>query len=122
MSATLDQLLLARVVQGISGAMMVLVGRLTVMKLVPHAEYMAEMTFVTLLGQVGPLLGPALGGVLVEYASWHWIILINIPVGIVGAIVTLMLLPNFTLQTRRFDLSGFFLLAAGHADAERTAR
>lgn len=115
MSATLDQLLLSRVVQGISGAMMVLVGRLTVMKLVPHAEYMVEMTFVTLLGQVGPLLGLALGGVLVEYASWHWIFLINIPVGIVGAIVTLMLLPNFTLQTRRFDLSGFFLLAAGMA-------
>ncbi len=42
---------------------------------------MAAMTFVTLPGQVGPLLGPALGGLLVEYASWHWIFLINIPVG-----------------------------------------
>jgi len=114
-SATLDQLLLSRVVQGIGGAMMVPVGRLTVMKLVPRAQYMAAMTFVTLPGQIGPLLGPALGGVLVEYASWHWIFLINIPVGIVGAIATLMLLPNFTLQTRRFDFSGFFLLAAGMA-------
>lgn len=64
---------------------------------------------------MGPLLGPALGGMLVEYASWHWIFLINIPVGIVGAIATLCLMPNYTLQTRRFDLFGFVLLAAGMA-------
>ncbi len=85
------------------------------MKIVPRDQYMAAMTFVTLPGQVGPLLGPALSGVLVEYASWHWIFLINIPVGIVGAIATLCLMPNYTMQTRRFDLSGFLLLAAGMA-------
>ncbi len=68
-AATLDQLVLARVLQGVGGAMMVPVGRLTVMKIVPRAQYMAAMTFVTLPGQVGPLLGPALGGLLVEYAS-----------------------------------------------------
>ncbi|RVS16550.1 MFS transporter [Enterobacter hormaechei] len=72
---TLDQLVMARVLQGVGGAMMVPVGRLTVMKIVPRAQYMAAMTFVTLPGQVGPLLGPALGGILVEYASWHWIFL-----------------------------------------------
>ena len=60
---------MARVLQGVGGAMMVPVGRLTVMKIVPRAQYMAAMTFVTLPGQVGPLLGPALGGILVEYAS-----------------------------------------------------
>ena len=114
-ASTLDQLVMARVLQGVGGAMMVPVGRLTVMKIVPRDQYMAAMTFVTLPGQVGPLLGPALGGVLVEYASWHWIFLINIPVGIVGAIATLCLMPNYTLQTRRFDLSGFLLLAAGMA-------
>nr|VUD31284.1 multidrug transporter MdtD [Raoultella sp. NCTC 9187] len=112
---TLDQLVLARVLQGVGGAMMVPVGRLTVMKIVPRSQYMAAMTFVTLPGQVGPLLGPALGGVLVEYASWHWIFLINIPVGIIGAIATLSLMPNYTLQTRRFDMLGFILLAAGMA-------
>lgn len=114
-ASTLDQLVMARVLQGVGGAMMVPVGRLTVMKIVPRDQYMAAMTFVTLPGQVGPLLGPALGGVLVEYASWHWIFLINIPVGIVGAIATLCLMPNYTMQTRRFDLSGFLLLAAGMA-------
>lgn len=94
---------------------MVPVGRLTVMKIVPREQYMSAMTFVTLPGQIGPLLGPALGGVLVEYASWHWIFLINIPVGIAGAIATLMLMPNYRMQTRRFDFGGFILLAAGMA-------
>ena len=112
---TLNGLVAARVVQGIGGAMMVPVGRLTVMKIVPREQYMAAMTFVTLPGQVGPLLGPALGGVLVEYASWHWIFLINLPVGVAGAIATLWLMPNYTMQTRRFDFSGFLLLAVGMA-------
>lgn len=115
MANTLNGLVAARVVQGIGGAMMVPVGRLTVMKIVPREQYMAAMTFVTLPGQVGPLLGPALGGVLVEYASWHWIFLINLPVGAVGAIATLWLMPNYTMQTRRFDFSGFLLLAVGMA-------
>lgn len=115
LSGTLNELLLARALQGVGGAMMVPVGRLTVMKIVPREQYMAAMTFVTLPGQIGPLLGPALGGLLVEYASWHWIFLINIPVGIIGAITTLMLMPNYTMQTRRFDLSGFLLLAVGMA-------
>ncbi|XUA20550.1 MFS transporter [Citrobacter sp. OP27] len=112
---TLNELVMARVLQGVGGAMMVPVGRLTVMKIVPRSQYMAAMTFVTIPGQVGPLLGPALGGILVEYASWHWIFLINIPVGIVGAIATLWLMPNYTMQTRSFDMSGFIMLALGMA-------
>ena len=115
MSTTLNQLILSRVIQGIGGAMMVPVGRLTVMKLVPRDQYMIAMTFVTIPGQIGPLLGPTLGGILVEYASWHWIFLINIPVGIVGAIATLRLLPNFTLTTHRFDFTGYLLLAVSMA-------
>ncbi|WP_312466864.1 MFS transporter [Pseudescherichia sp.] len=114
-ASTLDGLVMARVLQGVGGAMMVPVGRLTVLKIVPRSQYMAAMTFVTLPGQIGPLLGPALGGILVEYASWHWIFLINLPVGIVGAIATLWLMPNYTLQTRRFDMPGFLLLAFGMA-------
>lgn len=126
-ATSLDQLVMARVVQGIGGAMMVPVGRLTVMKIVPREQYMSAMTFVTLPGQIGPLLGPALGGILVEYASWHWIFLINIPVGIIGAIATLLLMPNYTMQTRRFDFLGFMLLAVGMAtltlalDGQRSA-
>lgn len=114
-STSLHELILARVVQGVGGAMMVPVGRLTVMRLVPRSQYMAAMTFVTIPGQIGPLLGPTLGGVLVEYASWHWIFLINLPVGAIGALATLRLLPNFTQPIRRFDFTGFFLLSVGMA-------
>ncbi|PWC11188.1 multidrug transporter subunit MdtD [Brenneria roseae subsp. americana] len=114
-SATLNELLISRVIQGVGGAMMVPVGRLTVMKIVPRDQYMAAMTFVTLPGQIGPLMGPALGGFLVEYASWHWIFLINLPVGIAGALATWFLMPNYTMQTQRFDIRGFLWLAVGMA-------
>ncbi|MGA8120285.1 multidrug transporter subunit MdtD [Rouxiella badensis] len=110
-STTLQQLVMSRVLQGVGGAMMVPVGRLTVLKIVPRSEYMAAMTFVTLPGQIGPLMGPALGGFLVQYASWHWIFLINLPMGLAGAIATLTLMPNYKMQTRRFDISGFVMLA-----------
>lgn len=66
--------------------MMFPVGRLTVMKVVPRDQYLWTMTVVTLPGQTGPLIGPALGGVFVQYASWHRIFLINLPVGVIGAI------------------------------------
>lgn len=59
---TLNELISSRVIQGIGGAMMVPVGRLTVMKIVPREQYMSAMAFVTLPGQIGPLVGPALGG------------------------------------------------------------
>ncbi|KEY56664.1 multidrug transporter subunit MdtD [Serratia sp. DD3] len=110
---TLNELVMFRVIQGIGGAMMVPVGRLTVMKIVPRDQYMAAMTFVTIPGQIGPLMGPTLGGFLVQYASWHWIFLINIPVGIIGAIATLLFMPNYRMKTRRFDIGGFMMLAFG---------
>lgn len=50
-----------------------------------------------------------------EFASWHWIFLINLPVGVIGALATLLLMPNHKMSTRRFDISGFIMLAIGMA-------
>ncbi len=60
-------------------------------------------------GLVGPILGPVLGGVLVTWASWHWIFLINIPIGVAGILYARKYMPNFTTPRRKFDTTGFFL-------------
>src|SRR4030095_4448359 len=93
LSRGLTQLVASRVLQGIGGAMLLPVGRLVVMRVVPRTEFLAAMSFVTLPGLIGPLIGPTLGGWLVQIASWHWIFLINLPVGIVGCIATKLSMP-----------------------------
>ena len=60
---------------------------------------------------MGPLIGPTLGGWMVEYLSWHWIFLINLPIGLLGALITFKAMPNITEPTvQRFDFGGFILL------------
>jgi MFS family permease len=61
---------------------------------VPREQFLQAMSFVAIPGLIGPLLGPTLGGWLVQYASWHWIFLINVPVGLLGCIATLRFMPD----------------------------
>src|SRR3546814_13273430 len=70
--------------RSLAGAMMVPVGRIILLRKVPKTELLKAMAFLSLPALLGPLVGPPPGGFLVTYASWHWIFLINIPVGIVG--------------------------------------
>jgi MFS family permease len=77
-------LVAARVIQGLGGALLMPVGRLALLRHSPRGQFLAAMSFVTIPGLIGPLIGPALGGWLVQVASWHWIFLINVPVGLVG--------------------------------------
>ncbi len=111
-SSTLRDLALSRIVQGAGGAMLLPVGRLVVLRNVPPARYLPALALVTIPGLVGPLIGPTAGGWLSEYYSWHWIFLINIPVGIIGAVLTLRIMPQ-TRGVRResFDLAGYAMLA-----------
>lgn len=111
MSHSLPMLVASRVLQGIGGAMMVPVGRLAVLKVVPRSQFMAAMNLVTIPGLVGPLLGPTLGGFLVEYATWHWIFLINLPVALVGFVAVWKRMPNYQMPPRPFDVRGFLLMA-----------
>ncbi|HEX7673334.1 MAG TPA: multidrug transporter subunit MdtD [Bdellovibrio sp.] len=112
MSHTLTELVLSRVLQGTGGAMMMPVGRLAVLRAFPQKEFLRAISFVTIPALVGPLIGPTLGGWLVEVASWHWIFLINIPVGILGVIATYYHMPDSRGEQRHFDLPGFIMLSA----------
>ncbi|WP_018906184.1 multidrug transporter subunit MdtD [Variovorax paradoxus] len=114
LSVGVGQLVAARVVQGLGGALLLPVGRLTLLRTVPRGEFLQAMSFVAIPGLIGPLLGPTLGGWLVQYASWHWIFLINVPVGLAGCLATLRFMPDLrgAIQ-RRFDGAGYAMLAFG---------
>lgn len=109
LSTSLTELVIFRVLQGIGGAMMMPVARLALLRAYPRSELLPVLNFVTMPGLVGPILGPVLGGVLVTRASWHWIFLINIPIGVAGLIYARKYMPNFTTPRRSFDMGGFFL-------------
>lgn len=113
-SKTLWQLVLARIVQGIGGAFLMPVGRLAVLRAFPGPQLLGAMSFVVMPGLIGPMLGPALGGWLVEYASWHWIFLINLPIGLLGAWAVRRYMPDFRdAGAAPFDWLGFGLLGCG---------
>jgi len=86
-SQTLWQLVAARVVQGIGGAMMVPVGRLVLLRSVAKSELVAAMAWLTIPALIGPIVGPPVGGFLVTYADWRWIFDINVPIGILGIVL-----------------------------------
>ena len=112
LSRNLPQLVAFRVLQGLGGAMLLPVGRLTVLRAFPKDKFLEAISFVAIPGLVGPLIGPTLGGFLSELGSWHWIFLINIPVGICGLIATMRYMPQRVPRpARRFDMSGFILLS-----------
>jgi len=111
-AASLNQLVLARIVQGCGGALLLPVGRLAVLRAFPREQFLKAMSFVTLPGLVGPLIGPTLGGWMVEYASWHWIFLVNVPVGVLGLLATLRHMRDAEpIPSRRFDGLGYGMLA-----------
>ncbi|HEX2013400.1 MAG TPA: multidrug transporter subunit MdtD [Roseateles sp.] len=114
LAPSLAVLVAARVLQGVGGALLVPVGRLTVLRAFPKDEFLPVMTFISLPGLVGPLVGPTLGGLLTQYASWQWIFLINLPVGLIGVLASLRFMPQLrSAAPRSFDWGGFALFSLG---------
>jgi EmrB/QacA subfamily drug resistance transporter len=111
-SQNLGQLIASRVLQGIGGSMMLPIGRLAVLRAFPHEKYVRAISFVAIPGLVGPLVGPTLGGTLVEIATWHWIFLINLPIAVAGVIATHKYMTDYNTEERLpFDFAGFAMLA-----------
>ncbi len=111
-SHSLWQLVGARIIQGMGGAMMVPVGRLVMLRTVPRAELVSAMAWLTTPALIGPVMGPPLGGFIVTYASWRWIFFVNVPIGILGLILASLFIPNVKEKIREpLDLRGFILMA-----------
>lgn len=109
---SLPTLVAARVLQGVGGSMLIPVGRLTILRTSSAGEYIAALATVSVAGQLGPLLGPTLGGWLVQVASWHWIFLINLPIGAIGLLAVRRFVPVGRLgNVPPFDLLGCGLLS-----------
>src|SRR5664279_2875387 len=83
LSGSLTGFVIARIVQGMGGAMMTPVGRMVLVRSISKRELVAAMAWVTTPALIGPVLGPPVGGFITTYASWHWIFIINVPIGLV---------------------------------------
>ena len=113
-SRTLPELIAARVFQGLGGAMMVPVGRLVLLRSVPKAEIVAAMAYLTMPALIGPVLGPPLGGFITTYFNWRWIFWINVPIGVLGIMLTMWRIENVReLDVPPFDFKGFWLSGFG---------
>ncbi|WP_019170492.1 MFS transporter [Pseudaminobacter salicylatoxidans] len=109
-SNSLAAFVLSRFLQGMGGAMMTPVGRLVLIRSTPKHDLVAAMTWLTIPALVGPLVGPPVGGFITTYFSWHWIFLINVPIGIIGMWLATRFLPQTeTTGAPPLDAPGFIL-------------
>ena len=109
-------LVACRILQGCGGAMMVPVGRLTLVRTFPKSELIRAMSFVAIPALVGPMLGPLAGGLIVGYFPWRAIFFLNIPIGIAGLILVFLHLPDYReTNTKPLDVLGLILFGSGIA-------
>jgi len=114
LSASLTHFVIARMVEGIGGAMMTPVARLILVRSVDKRELINAMVWVTLPALVGPLIGPPVGGFITTYISWHWIFLINIPIGLLGIALATIFIEDVRVESPDpFDPVGMVLAGVG---------
>jgi EmrB/QacA subfamily drug resistance transporter len=107
----------ARFLQGTGGAMMMPVGRLILLRSVSRDDLIAALSWLVMPALVGPILGPPIGGFIVTYFTWHWIFYLNVPFGVAGVVLGLILIPDMGERNRTaaFDWRGFALAGAALA-------
>jgi len=105
-----------RVLQGCGGAMLVPVGRLTLVRAFPKSELVRAMSFVAVPAMIGPMLGPIAGGVITHYFHWSVIFFLNVPIGLAGLYLVYRHLPDYReADTPPLDLPGLLLFSSGIA-------
>jgi EmrB/QacA subfamily drug resistance transporter len=115
-SGNIHLLVACRILQGMGGAMMVPVGRLTLVRTFAKSELVRTMSFVSIPALVAPMLGPIAGGLIVGYLHWRYIFFLNIPIGIAGLLLVYMHLPDYREEkTPRLDVVGLILFGSGIA-------
>jgi EmrB/QacA subfamily drug resistance transporter len=114
LSSSVTDFVFARILQGLGGAMMTPVGRLVLLRSIDKSALVNAMAWVTVPALIGPVIGPPLGGFITTYFSWHWIFLINLPIGLLG-IALRYIDPIKSEAPERFDLSGLVLAGIGLA-------
>jgi EmrB/QacA subfamily drug resistance transporter len=113
-SSSIHFLVACRVLQGCGGAMMVPVGRLTIVRTFAKSELVRAMSFVAIPGLIGPMLGPIAGGIIVAYFHWRVIFFINLPIGLLGLYMVYRHLPDYRKAvTHPLDVTGLILFGSG---------
>ncbi len=116
LSSSLTHFVIARIVQGMGGAMMTPVGRMVLVRSISKRELVSAMAWVTTPALIGPVIGPPVGGFITTFASWHWIFIINVPIGLIGiALATRYIEDVRAEQHERFDAVGMVLAGLGIA-------
>ena len=114
LSGSVTDFVIARILQGMGGAMMTPVGRLVLLRSIDKSALVNAMAWVTVPALIGPVIGPPLGGFITTYFSWHWIFLINIPIGLIGIFMAMKFIdPIKSVNPERFDLYGLVLAGIG---------
>ena len=114
LAPNLEVLTATRVLQGVGGALMVPVGRLAVLRATAKADLIRAIAYLTWPALLAPVLAPAVGGLLAEYASWRWIFVVNVPLGLAGLALARRLVPDLRAdRPPRLDRRGFALCALG---------
>lgn len=109
-SNSLLTFVLSRFLQGMGGAMMTPVARLVLVRVTPRQQLVDAMAWLSIPGLVGPIVGPPIGGFITTFASWHWIFLINVPIGAAGILLVNKYLPDWQRnEPRKLDFTGFLL-------------
>ncbi len=110
MANTVEMLITFRIVQGVGGGVVIPIAMAFIYRLSPPGKVGAVMGMLGIPILLGPALGPVIAGYLVEYQSWEWIFLINLPIGVIGILLGIRTLPNIQRQTvAALDLFGMIL-------------